>query len=91
MTILFCCVRLVTLDFFGVSGSDIVVMQTQSATARGFVVYAMGIIFVYGLTPEVAGPRHLFAIEFVFLIAQFLVFKRLFENQMKRDGHVSTV
>lgn len=77
--------------FFGVTGIGIVLMLAQSATARWFVVYAMGIIFVYGLTPEVAGPRHRFAIEFVFLIAQFLVFKRLFENKMKRDGHVSTV
>jgi hypothetical protein len=59
--------------FFGWSLIGLWLLAGDSDLGRWFFVYAVGILVIFGLTPEVLGPRHRFQTEFVFVLAQYLV------------------
>ena len=56
------------------------VFLARSATGRWLLALCVCSLVVFGSTPEVAGPRHRFSTDFVFLLAQFLVWKMLIEE-----------
>jgi hypothetical protein len=45
----------------------------RSIFGKWLIIYACGMLVAFGLTPEVAGPRHRFQIDFVVVIAQYMV------------------
>ena len=64
--------------FFGWSLIGLWLLAGDSDLGRWFVVYAVGILVIFGLTPEVLGPRHRFQTEFVFVLAQYFALLKVY-------------
>ena len=62
--------------FMGWSLVGMWILASETNVGRWLVIYAVGVLIIFGMTPEVLGPRHRFQVEFVFVVAQFVVLMR---------------
>ena len=62
--------------FIGWSLAGMWILASETSVGRWLVIYAVGVLIIFGMTPEVLGPRHRFQVEFVFVVAQFVVLMR---------------
>ena len=58
----------------------------KADVGQWLVIYAVGVLVIFGMTPEVLGPRHRFQIEFVFIVAQFVLLMTLISKKKSSLG-----